>query len=348
MTDESMQMGASVAPATVRSMSLSSSDSSTSGMPALTSSMSAPAVTWATASTATVDKSPPRSSSANVLRPVGLIRSPMTQKGWSWPMTTVLERDDRVVCMRERLLPFDARLEAELCAELGDARVLAERDEVKAGHAGQRERVRGQFEGELEARLLLVGGRLDALDDGGGDLDPRDLRVDEAQRARRAQDRDRRDQRRVIGEPDRLRARDEVLEHLGPVADLQLQEAGSGARLHEGALHAVLDRRRPGVLDGAEEQPRRGLHRPSGEVAPLGQHARDGEELRAVEVEDAAGLGLVTRRHVVAGEGDHVLDAVQRGADDVGLQREPIAVAADELHDRLDAALLQGDGHREG
>src|SRR6185312_3045431 len=243
MTDESMQMGASVAPATVRSMSLSSSDSSTSGMPALTSSMSAPAVTWAMASTATVDRSPPRSSSANVLRPVGLIRSPMTQNGWSWPMTTVLERERRVVRIRERLLPFDARLEAELCAELSDARVLAERDEVQAGHAAQREGVGGQLVGELEARRLLVDGRLDALDDGGGDLDPGHLRVDEAQRVRRAQDRDRGDERRVIGEPDGLRPRDEVLEHLGPVADLQLQEARSGARLHQRAFDAVLDGR---------------------------------------------------------------------------------------------------------
>src|SRR6266511_3933234 len=134
------------------------------------------------ASAVTVDRSPPRSSSANVLRPVGLIRSPMTQNGWSWPMTTVLVRDDRVVCMRERLLPFDARLEAELCAELGDARVLAERDEVQAGHAGQRERVAGQLVGELEARLLLVGGRLDAFDDRPRDLDPGNLLVDEAQR----------------------------------------------------------------------------------------------------------------------------------------------------------------------
>ncbi len=140
---------------------------------------------------------------------------------------------------------------------------------------------------------------------------------------------------------------DEVLEHLGPVADLQLQEARARARLHQRALDAVLDRRRAGVLDGAEEQPRRGLQRPSGEVAALGQHAGEGDELGAVEVEDAAGLGLVAGRHVVAGEGDQVLDAVHRGADDVGLQREPIAVAADELHDRLDAALLQGDGHRE-
>src|SRR6186997_1411111 len=99
-------------------------------------------------------------------------------------MTTVLERDNRVVCIRERLLPFDARLEAELCAELGDARVPAERDEVQAGDARQRERMRGQLVGEREARLLLVGGPLHALDDRCGDLDPRDLGVDETQGAR--------------------------------------------------------------------------------------------------------------------------------------------------------------------
>src|SRR3954454_16405493 len=179
MTDESMHIGTSTCSATAPSMSFSSSDSSTSGITALTSSMSAPACTWASASAATVDRSPPRSSSANRLRPVGLMRSPMTQNGWSWPMTTVLLRDCRVVCMRERLLPFDSRLQAEACAELGDAGVLAERDQVQPADAGQRERVGGELVRELEARPLLVGGALDALDDRGRHLDSRDLRVDE-------------------------------------------------------------------------------------------------------------------------------------------------------------------------
>jgi hypothetical protein len=38
---------------------------------------------------------------------------------------------------------------------------------------------------------------------------------------------------------------------------------------------------------------------------------------------------------------------VQRGAGEVGFQREPVPVAADELHDRLDAELPQRDRHRE-
>ena len=53
------------------------------------------------------------------------------------------------------------------------------------------------------------------------------------------------------------------------------------------------------------------------------------------------GLGLVARLRVVAGEDQHVVDAERRGAEDIALQREPVAVAAGHLEDRLDAALHQ-------
>ncbi len=42
-----------------------------------------------------------------------------------------------------------------------------------------------------------------------------------------------------------------------------------------------------------------------------------------------------------------VLDPVHRRAHQVGLQRQPVAVAADELHDRLGADLLQPDRDRQ-
>ena len=64
--------------------------SSASGMPALTSSMWAPASTWASVSFSTVEKSPAAISAASFFRPVGLIRSPMMQNGRSKPMTAVL------------------------------------------------------------------------------------------------------------------------------------------------------------------------------------------------------------------------------------------------------------------
>ncbi len=94
-----MQIGASVCCWTSWSIFASSSASSTSGMPALTSSTSAPAAIWASVSTTTVERSSLRSSSANFLRPVGLIRSPMMQNGCVDPMTTVLDRPWRIVSM---------------------------------------------------------------------------------------------------------------------------------------------------------------------------------------------------------------------------------------------------------
>src|SRR3954471_8677900 len=186
-----MQIGRSVASWTVRSICWSRSASSTSGMPALTSSMSAPASVCATASAVTVDRSPPRSCSAKALRPVGLMRSPMMQKGCVGPIVTVLDRECRTVSMR--LVPFGSGLDAQSLTELGDAGVLAERDEVQAGDARLRAGVVGQLVGDLEARALLVGGSLGARDQLGWHLDARDLLVDELQRERRAHDEDRRD-----------------------------------------------------------------------------------------------------------------------------------------------------------
>ena len=52
--------------------------------------MEAPQAACCSASASTVEKSPASSSAASFLRPVGLMRSPMTQKGWSKPMRTVL------------------------------------------------------------------------------------------------------------------------------------------------------------------------------------------------------------------------------------------------------------------
>ena len=62
--------------------------SSARGIPALTSSMCAPAATWARTSRSTRLKSPAFISSASALRPVGLIRSPMMTNGRSKPSTT--------------------------------------------------------------------------------------------------------------------------------------------------------------------------------------------------------------------------------------------------------------------
>jgi hypothetical protein len=81
--------------------------SSANGMPALTSSMWAPAATWASASDSTRLKSPFFISSASSLRPVGLMRSPMITKGRSNPMTTSLVAELTMVSVMGAGLSYD-------------------------------------------------------------------------------------------------------------------------------------------------------------------------------------------------------------------------------------------------
>ena len=166
-----MQIGTSVASATVRSMAcqqLGLVDQRDAGVDV--EHVGAGLAPGPAASTVTVDRSPPRSSSANVLRPVGLMRSPMTQNGWSWPMTTVLERDAES-CAYASDFSLSMRGSRPSCVQSW-AMPASLRNEMRCrpADAGQRQRVGGQLVGELEARLLLVGGRLDALDDRRGDL----------------------------------------------------------------------------------------------------------------------------------------------------------------------------------
>ena len=71
--------------------------SSASGIPALTSSICAPASTWAIASATTVSKLPAAISAARALRPVGLMRSPITTNGRSKPSTTSFVGDESTV-----------------------------------------------------------------------------------------------------------------------------------------------------------------------------------------------------------------------------------------------------------
>ena len=80
---------------------------------------------------------------------------------------------------------------------------------------------------------------------------------------------------------------------------------------------------------------------------PLCEHLRQRDQLRTVEIEHAACLGLVAGGHVVAGQAADVLHPVHRRAHQLGLEREPVAVAAGQLHHRLDAGLDQPDGDRQ-
>ena len=83
-----MDSGRSVSDWTSCTVRARIAGSSASGMPALTSSMCAPASTCAMTSRSTRLKSPAAISAARTLRPVGLIRSPMIANGRSSPITT--------------------------------------------------------------------------------------------------------------------------------------------------------------------------------------------------------------------------------------------------------------------
>src|ERR1700749_1437143 len=303
MTEESMQMGRSTASWTVLSIALSSSGSSTSGIPALTSSMLAPASAWANASAGTVDRSPLRSSSANALRRVGLIRSPMTQKGCSAPMVTLPERDRSTVSIG---LSFGSWGDSETAAELRDARVLAEGDEVQARDTGLGQRMGGQLVGDVEALVLGVGRLLDAPHRLGRDVDAGHVLRDEAHPADAAQDADRRDEGEALGESDVVGGAHEPLEQFGAVADLQLQVARPGQCLLGGAAYAVLQWRRGGVLHGTDAEMRSrttaGMDVSSRQVMAALERPRQRHQLDGVQVKDAAGLGLVAGADVVAGE----------------------------------------------
>src|SRR5439155_17774239 len=158
---------------------------------------------------------------------------------------------------------------------------------------------------------------------------------------------DRLDDRRLRGEAGLDRGPHEPLDPLLVEAELQLEEPRAGTNLLQGTLDTRFVGRRAGILDRSDEEMRRGLDSPAREVPAPGDRLRGRDQLRRVEIEDAPRLRLVAGRDIVAGEAADVLDPVERGADDVRLEREPIAIAADELHHRLHAELLQRDGDGE-
>src|SRR5438034_1520620 len=107
MIDESMQIGASLTSITALIAATSRAGSSIAGIPALTSTMWAPASVCARASARTRSMTPSFISAARTLRPVGLMRSPMITKGRSIEITTSRLREERRV---SKELPLSQRL----------------------------------------------------------------------------------------------------------------------------------------------------------------------------------------------------------------------------------------------
>src|SRR3990170_3565925 len=184
-----MQIGRSVCSWTSVIARARRSASSVSGTPMLTSRTCPPIAAWSSTSLTISDRSPARSASANALRPVGLIRSPMMQNGWAGPMTTCLDRELRTVCICFSLL---LARDAEVPAEARQRTVVPEVGEVKAANAGDRERLARLLEGELVRRLGLAFRSSDARDRLRGHGDPGDLAVHELEATSALDEHDRR------------------------------------------------------------------------------------------------------------------------------------------------------------
>ena len=54
-------------------------------------------------------------------------------------------------------------------------------------------------------------------------------------------------------------------------------------------------------------------------------------------------VGVVAELLMVAGEAEHVIEPEGRCAEEIALQGDPVPVAADHLHDRVEAHLLEKD-----
>src|SRR6476661_1645649 len=234
-----MQSGMSVRLWTSGIACAISSISSASGSPTFTSSMSAPPSTCCATSMSSCERSPAWSWAWNALRPVGLMRSPITQNGCSGPMTTVLDRDWTTVSTH---LPFFSCRNGEPAAERGDARLEAEADQVQARHAGERARVLGELARHLEALLLGVGRRLAARDRLGRNADAGHLVVHVAERARRADEADRGNERARGGKPLVHCLVHERRKPLRLEAHLELEEACARLDLLPRAVDAIVVR----------------------------------------------------------------------------------------------------------
>ena len=126
--------------------------------------------------------------------------------------------------------------------------------------------------------------------------------------------------------------------------ELGLHELRAGGDLLAEPFGPELGRRGGGVLHRAEEAVGGRLQRPAGQHGALVPHVpQRPQQLHAVQVEDRLGLRVVAELGVVAGHHQDVADAEGRRAEQVGLQRDAVAVPAGHLHDRLEPGVQRGE-----
>ena len=129
--------------------------------------------------------------------------------------------------------------------------------------------------------------------------------------------------------------------------ELGLHELRAGRDLLAEPFGAEPGRRRERVLDRAEKTVGRGVHGAPGQQDMVLTHgAQRPKQLDAVQVEYRLGRRVVAELRVVAGHHQNVADAERRRPEQVGLQRDAVAVPAGHLHDRLEPGGHRGQAAR--
>ena len=115
---------------------------------------------------------------------------------------------------------------------------------------------------------------------------------------------------------------------------------GAGLDFVGEAAQLVLDVGHAGVGGDADGEVGAGADGVGADVEAVVEPAHDVDQADGVDVEDRGGVRIVAQLGRVAGEAEDVAQADGRGAEQVGLDAEHIAVAAGVVQDGLDAGVL--------
>ena len=180
-------------------------------------------------------------------------------------------------------------------------------------------------------------------------MQSRNLVAHVASTASRTRDADRRNDEDLVGQAEVAHHRHEPGEERHVEDQLGLNEIGAGPDFLLEPERAEFQRRREGILDGANEEGRGLFELSPAQIDTAVAHTRgDLDELHRIDVIDPASFGMIAGGHIVAAHQHDVADAERRGTQQVRLQGEPVPVADRQLHDGLDPFLHQqvGRGQR--
>src|SRR5262249_44268289 len=213
------------------------------------------------------------------------MRSPISTKGRSKPMTTslvaelmtvsVMSRDPFPCCappLRARLaVPHDAGRDDDL----GDELLLAVGHDVHAGHARDLADLLDELDAKLLALALLVGGPFEALDHGIRNMDPGNVLPHPTSRPGRSQRPDADQDEALLVQPELAHPSHKSAQEAEVETILCLDELGAGRDLLGEMAGPVLVGGHERVGGRTQEHLRGNRDLPAGEEASLLPHGAD-------------------------------------------------------------------------